>query len=80
VEEFDTGHVEEALAFINGLPARHRSAIALGCHRTAQVLSAAWPGEQPSEAQLTAWLAPFRGPAASTHPATKEENHGVRPV
>lgn len=80
VEEFDTGHVEEALAFITELPARHRSAIALGCHRTAQVLSAGWPGEHPSEAQLTAWLTPFRGSTASIHPATQEENHGIRPV
>lgn len=49
VEEFDRGHVGQALAFITGLPARHRSDIALGCHRTAHILSRAWPGEHPPD-------------------------------
>jgi hypothetical protein len=80
VEEFDQDHVAQALAFITGLPARRRGDIALGCHRTAQVLSAAWPGEHPPEAQLDAWLSPFRSPAARVTSATEEENDGVQSV
>jgi hypothetical protein len=57
VDEFDSGHVEDALSFISGLPAVDRTAIAVGCHRTTQILCE--PFDQPSDAELESWFAPY---------------------
>jgi hypothetical protein len=54
----DLEHVDEAVSFIAGLPARDRTRIALGAYRTAQILCAPFP--QPSDTELDSWLARFQ--------------------
>ncbi len=48
--EFDHGHVEELVEFINGLPAADRTEIALSCHATAKICCAA-PTDDRGERQ-----------------------------
>jgi hypothetical protein len=48
--ELDGQHVNEAIAFIAGLPARDRAAIASGCHRITEIYCQ--PFQHPSEAEL----------------------------
>jgi hypothetical protein len=56
VDELDTAHVNEAIAFFTGLPAMDRTAIATGCYRTTQICCA-WSADQiPSDAELEGWF------------------------
>jgi hypothetical protein len=56
--ELDGEHVREATAFIAGLPASDRAAIATGCNRITEIYCE--PFEPPSEAELAARLACVR--------------------
>ncbi len=56
----DLGHVDELVAFVAGLPAEDRTRVALSAHRTIAAVCAT-PGQQPSDAELERWFAPFRG-------------------
>jgi hypothetical protein len=69
--ELDIEHVDEAVAFIAGLPADDRTAIAIGCYRTTQICCGRPEDQIPSEAELERSLSHFRraetgsiGPAA----------------
>lgn len=55
----DVEHVEEAVAFISGLPATDRAAIAIGCNRITRIRCEGLLRPQPSEHQLDEWLSPF---------------------
>jgi hypothetical protein len=56
--ELDIEHVDEAVAFIAGLPADDRTAIAIGCYQTTQICCA--QSRTPSEAELESWLSSFQ--------------------
>src|SRR5205814_9539316 len=43
--EFDHQHVEELVAFVSGLPADDRTAVALACFETASLFSEAAPAD-----------------------------------
>jgi hypothetical protein len=58
---FDLGHVDDLVAFVAGLAAEDRTRVALSAHRTTAAVCAASPGQQPSDAELEHWFAPFRG-------------------
>ncbi len=60
--ELDPAHVEAAIAFVAGLPAADRTAVAIGCYRTTQICCAELPGGVPCEAELERRLSPFRDP------------------
>lgn len=59
VNELDTEHVDEAIAFFTGLPGTDRTAIATGCYRTTQICCAWSPDQIPSDAELEGWLSRF---------------------
>ncbi len=59
VNELDTEHVNEAVAFFTGLPAADRTAIGVGCYRTTQICCAWSPDQVPSNAELEGWLSRF---------------------
>jgi hypothetical protein len=50
--ELDLEHVEEAIRFIAGLPADHRTRVAQACYRTTQISCAAPSARDPTEAEL----------------------------
>lgn len=56
----DTDHVDEAVAFITGLPAEDRTAIAIGCYRTTKICCAWTPGQIPTDAELESRLSRFQ--------------------
>jgi hypothetical protein len=58
--DLDIEHVEEAIAFVATLPAGDRSQIALGCYRTTFIRNDLTATDEPSEADLKRWLAPFQ--------------------
>lgn len=69
--ELDIGHVEEAVSFINGLPASDRTAAARGCYRTTKIRHASLPGRYPSESDLDSRLSRFQ--TAFAHQPQGEE-------
>jgi hypothetical protein len=50
--EFDHLHVEELVAFVAGLPAEDRTAVALACFDTAELISEAVPADSEREHRL----------------------------
>jgi hypothetical protein len=65
--DLDLEHVDQAFEFFAGLPADDRTRIALACHRTAQILYTALPGQHPSETELKRRLTPFQLTTTKEH-------------
>lgn len=61
----DLGHVDELVTFVAGLPAEDRTRVALSAHRTISAVCAT-PGQQPSDAELERWFAPFEAASAAS--------------
>lgn len=77
----DTDHVDEAVAFITGLPAEDRTAIAVGCYRTTQICCAWTPDQIPTDGELESRLSRFqrfehRVGVLSGGPDSREEPRG----
>jgi hypothetical protein len=79
VNELDTEHVDEAIAFFAGLPSADRTAIAVGCYRTTQICCAWSPDQIPSSAELEGRLSRFQlANATSAGPNGREDQGGDR--
>ena len=74
-EEFDHEHVEELVRFVSGLPSDDRTEIALACHRTATILSAArvhQRNEAKRERRLSRLRIPASGPKTPDQPRRRQ--------
>jgi hypothetical protein len=77
VSELDPEHVEEAITFITGLGAPDRTLIALGCFRTTRMTSAGRAAPLPGDAELDAWMSPFRRPPVDAEPLPGRTSRGA---
>jgi hypothetical protein len=72
--DLDLEHVDEGVAFFTGLPARDRTAIAIGCYRTTQICCDLSQDQIPTDAELEGWFLPLEVGNAMSQTQAEEAN------